>query len=128
MAWQTRVPPDLQGRVLAVRHSIEWGSSPLAYAISGPLAEYAFQPLLVVGGPLAGTVGLAVGVGPGRGIGLLLMVIGMLPVCAALWGWLHPRIRNIETEIPDVLTEDAGDETDRPASAVHPSLPVSAVA
>jgi DHA3 family macrolide efflux protein-like MFS transporter len=126
--WQTRVPPDLQGRVLAMRHSVEWGSSPIAYAISGPLAEYVFQPLLVAGGPLAGTVGLAVGVGPGRGIGLLLMVIGMLPVAAAIWGMLHPRIRGIEREIPDVLPDGASDALDGRAPVERASLPVSAVA
>ena len=120
--WQTKVPADLQGRVFALRRSFEWGSSPLAYAISGPLAERVFEPLLVVGGPLAGTIGQVIGVGPGRGIGLLLVTVGLLPFIAATWGFLHPRIRRVQEELPDVI-EDAGEteETSPPGYAPPPA-------
>jgi MFS family permease len=124
--WQTKVPPDLQGRVFSLRRSFEWGSSPIAYAISGPIAEHIFDPLLVVGGPLAATAGQVIGVGPGRGIGFLLMVVGLLPLVAAIWGYLHPRIRGVEQELPDVL-EDA-DLADEPAAIEREPLPAGAMA
>jgi hypothetical protein len=52
-------------------------------------------------GRLAGSVGAIIGVGPGRGIALLIIVIGILSAGAALAAFLNPRIRRVEDEIPD---------------------------
>lgn len=105
--WQSKVPPDLQGRVFAVRRMVAWSSTPLAYLIAGPLAEYVFEPLLAVGGSYAGTIGQVIGVGPGRGIGLLFIIMGiltMLFVCAA---YFYPRLRRLEDEVMDALPDSS---------------------
>lgn len=41
--WQTKVPPDLQGRVFAVRRMVAWSTLPLAYLLAGPLADRVFE-------------------------------------------------------------------------------------
>ncbi|WP_246162866.1 MULTISPECIES: MFS transporter [Brasilonema] len=101
--WQSKVPPDVQGRVFAVRRMIASASLPLAYVIAGPLADRVFEPLLAVGGPLAGSIGKIIGVGKGYGIALLFVVMGVLTVVATVGGYLYPRLRLVEDELPDAL-------------------------
>jgi MFS family permease len=103
--WQAKVAPDIQGRVFAVRRMIAWSTMPLAYLIAGPLADRVFMPLLQEGGPLAESVGQVIGVGPGRGAGLLLIVSGLLISLVSVVGFLHPRIRRVDLELPDADTE-----------------------
>jgi MFS family permease len=103
--WQTKVAPDVQGRVFAVRRMIAWSAMPLAYLVAGPLADRVFNPLLVEGGALASTVGQVLGVGPARGTGLLFVVSGLLSVLAAAGGYLYPRTHYLEDELPDAMPE-----------------------
>lgn len=105
--WQTKVEPDVQGRVLAMRRLIVQASAPIAFLAAGPLADYVFEPLLMPGGPLAGSVGRLIGVGDGRGIGLLFIIMGLLLILAAMAGLLFPRMRQVEREIPDALPQRA---------------------
>jgi hypothetical protein len=104
--WQTKVPLGVQGRVFATRRAIENASALIAYLVAGPLADHVFEPLMAVGGPLQGTaVGAAFGVGPGRGIGLLFAVMGLVPVMVAAIGYASPRLRRLEDELPDTVED-----------------------
>jgi MFS transporter, DHA3 family, macrolide efflux protein len=103
--WQSKVALDVQAQVFAVRRMIAWSSMPLAYLIAGPLADHVFEPLLAVNGPLAGTVGMVIGVGRGRGIGLLFIVLGSVMILTAAIALLYPRLRLLEDELPDVIPE-----------------------
>jgi MFS family permease len=100
--WQSKVPPEVQGRVFAVRRVIAWSTRPLAFLIAGPLADRVFEPLMTVDGPLAKSIGRIIGVGPGHGISLLFAVIGTLAILAAVAGYLYPRLRLVEDELPDM--------------------------
>ncbi len=99
--WQSKTAPDVQGRVFAVRRMIAWASLPLAYVAAGPLADRVFEPLLAEGGLLVGTVGRIIGVGKGRGIGLMFVVLGGMILLSVLAAWLHPRVRHVDTELAD---------------------------
>ncbi len=99
--WMSKVEPDLQGRVFSMRRMMAQFTVPIGDFSAGPLADKIFNPLLIAGGPLAASVGGVIGVGPGRGIGLMFLVMAIVPGLAALWGFLNPRVRNVETEIPD---------------------------
>src|SRR6185295_1298282 len=100
--WQSKVAPDLQGRVFAVRRMVALSTLPLAYLAAGPLADHVFEPLLAVGGPLAGSVGQVIGVGKGRGIGLMFIAIGCLTVLVVAAASRFPRLVRLESELPDV--------------------------
>jgi MFS transporter, DHA3 family, macrolide efflux protein len=104
--WQTKVPPEVQGRVFAVRRMISWSTFPLAYLLAGPLADYVFEPLLAGNSPLAGNIGKIISVGAGRGIGLLFMVLGTLTVVAILCSYLYKPLRMVEKELPDAIPND----------------------
>jgi MFS family permease len=99
--WLSKTAPDVQGRVFATRRMIAWASLPLAYVTAGPLADRVFEPLLAEGGQLAGSVGRVIGVGAGRGIGLMFIVLGGMILLTVVAAYLHPRVRNVETELPD---------------------------
>jgi DHA3 family macrolide efflux protein-like MFS transporter len=101
--WQSKVPPNVQGRVFATQQMVAKSTTPLAYLTAGPLADKLFEPLLASDGPLAGSIGQITGVGPGRGIGLLFIVMGILKVAVTLGGYLYPRIRLVEDELPDAI-------------------------
>jgi MFS family permease len=103
--WQSKVAPDLQGRVFAVRRMVAWSTLPLSYLISGPLADRVFEPLLAVNGPLAGSVGRLIGVGKGRGIALLFILLGLLVMMTVAAFSQYSRLRQLESELPDVLPE-----------------------
>ena len=107
--WQSKVPPDVQGRVFATQQMIARSSAPLAYLVAGPLTDKLFEPLLAFGGPLAKSIGPITGVGPGRGIGLLFIVMGILKVMVTLGGYLYPRIRLVEDELPDAISHASGE-------------------
>jgi len=104
--WQSKVPPNVQGRVFATQQMIAKSTTPLAYLTAGPLADKLFEPLLAFDGPLTGSIGQITGTGPGRGIGLLFIVMGILKVAVTLGGYLDPRIKLVEDELPDVLADE----------------------
>jgi DHA3 family macrolide efflux protein-like MFS transporter len=102
--WQTKVPAQIQGRVFSVRAMISQSMMPLAFMISGPLADTVFEPLMRQGGGLANTfIGSWLGIGPGRGIGLMFVVAGLAAMFVSGLAFLNPHIRNIETELPDAI-------------------------
>lgn len=105
--WQSKVEPAVQGRVFAVSQLVSQFTAPIAFLAAGPLADGVFRPLLEPGGALADSVGRWIGVGPGRGIGLLFLVMGALLVVASVAGLLHPRLRRLDDHVPDAVHEAA---------------------
>jgi MFS transporter, DHA3 family, macrolide efflux protein len=65
------------------------------------LADKVFDPLLALHGPLAGGLGRLVGVGPGRGIGLMFVIMGILTILTVAVGYFNSRLRLVEKELPD---------------------------
>lgn len=99
--WQSKVPPDLQGRVFAVRRLIAQITAPLAMLMAGPLADQVFEPGMMPGGALAESFGGLVGTGPGSGMALMFAISGVLMMLTGLITCAIPVIRNIETILPD---------------------------
>jgi MFS transporter, DHA3 family, macrolide efflux protein len=94
--WQALVPPELQGRVLGSLRTVTFVTVPLVFVSAGPLADNVFEPLMAPGGALAGTFGPLIGVGPGRGIGLLLILLGLIPIATGIAGYLWTPLRTVE--------------------------------
>ena len=97
--WQSKVPENLQGRVFAIRQVSAMAASPIAFLLAGTLADRFFEPLMADSGGLLGDL---LGSGPGRGIGVMFVLAGVLVVTTAAVAWTNPRIKNLETEIPDI--------------------------
>jgi MFS family permease len=101
--WQSKVEPQVQGRVFATQQMIARSATPLAFLLAGPLADQIFNPLLALDGLLADTLGQLLGTGPGRGIGLLFVLMGTVKVAITLIARLNPHLRNVEDELPDAV-------------------------
>ncbi len=74
---RSAIPNETQGRVWGILSTISQTGYLLAYAVAGPLADLV-NPLFVANGKLSETIlGSIIGVGPGRGIGLLFVISGI---------------------------------------------------
>jgi hypothetical protein len=114
--WQAKVEPDVQGRVFAARRVLAQIAGPVAMLMAGPMADSVFEPMFQEGGLLADSVGRVIGVGPGRGIAFLFIILGGLSIVFTLVAFMYPRLRNLEEEIPDF------DELDVAAAVEVPEL------
>ncbi|WP_246938507.1 MFS transporter [Bacillus pinisoli] len=103
--WQRKVKPNVQGRVFALRRMVALSLAPFAYITAGPVAEKLFTPMMVEGGLLASSIGRLIGVGESRGIGLLFIILGILWAILGVVYYLHPRIRNLDKELPDAIED-----------------------
>ena len=74
------IPNEKQGRVWGIIGVLSQIGFIVAYGVAGYLADRIFNPLLVEGGILTSTIGQIIGVGNGRGIGLLFIFSGLLVV------------------------------------------------
>lgn len=110
--WQTKVAPDVQGRVFSVRRLIAWATNPLAQLAAIPLADSLLEPAMREGGRLVNTFGWLVGTGPGAGTALIFVFGGLAAAGIGLAGYLVPAIRNAEDILPD------HDQLERVAPAV----------
>jgi len=103
--WQIKVAPDLQGRVFATRSLIAQISTPVSMLLSGPLADYVFEPAMMPGGRLANLLGGLIGTGPGAGMKSMFFIAGILGILVGLSGYAFPMVRNIEDILPDYQAE-----------------------
>lgn len=71
------VSNETQGRVWGLVSVISQLGYVVAYGLSGVLADYLFNPLLKGDGYLANSIGLVIGTGASRGIGLMFILIGL---------------------------------------------------
>jgi len=99
--WQSKVAPDLQGRVFSSRRLIAWITNPISPIIGGVLADYLLEPAARAGTGLSATFAWLVGTGSGSGMGLLIVFCGILAVFVGLAGYFVPAIYHAETILPD---------------------------
>lgn len=100
--WQSKVAPDLQGRVFSARRLIAWFTQPVAPLIAGLLADKWFEPSMTSGTTLLSSMFRGwVGNGPGSGMALLFILAGMGPILVGLIAYFIPAIREAESILPD---------------------------
>lgn len=103
---QTKVPQRLHARVLALNTMVAWSTLPIGWAVLAPLGTRLVEPMLARDGALASTVGAVIGVGPGRGIGLLYLVFALC-IAAVVGVSLRTRVlARFDDEVPDAPPDD----------------------
>ncbi|MEV0231415.1 MFS transporter [Nonomuraea sp. NPDC050786] len=105
---QTKVPKERQGRVFGAVMFVAQISTPVAMALSGPLADGVFEPQAAAGTGLPGLLRPLVGTGPGSGMATMLLIAGLLGTGAALWGLARRTVRHIDVLTPDLEKQPAG--------------------
>ncbi len=99
--WQSKVAPELQGRVFAARGAIEMMALPIGYLVAGPLADQLLEPAMQPGGGLAAIFGGLLGTGPGAGMAFMFLCTSIMGTIICLSGYLFPQVRRVEAELPD---------------------------
>ncbi|MDE5100556.1 MAG: MFS transporter [Trichodesmium sp. St16_bin4-tuft] len=99
--WQQKVPQYLQGRVFSLQNMMEKFLLVITHLSAAPLVEFMFKPLMSENGILASSVGRIIGVGDGRGIALLFVLMGLLNIGAVLVAYRAPQLRRVEIELND---------------------------
>jgi DHA3 family macrolide efflux protein-like MFS transporter len=100
--WQSKVAPDLQGRVFSARRLIAWFTNPIAPLIAGVLADYVMEPAMATSSTgMSQILGSWFGTGPGAGMGVLLFLSGMLAAVVGLSGYFFKSVRDAESILPD---------------------------
>lgn len=99
--WQSKVSPDVQGRVFSARMLIAWMTNPISPLIAGTLADYVLEPAMRTSSGLSSTFGWLVSPGPGAGMGLLIFFSCFGGILAGLAGYFISSIRHAEDILPD---------------------------
>lgn len=99
--WQSKVAPDLQGRVFSARRLIAWFTNPITPIIGGTLADFVLEPAMRADTGLANAFGWLAGTGPGAGMGLLMFLGGLGAALVGVAGYLFPAVRDAERLLPD---------------------------
>ena len=86
------IPNELQGRVWGIISLLSQTGTVLAYALSGVLADFVFEPLLADNGILADSIGALIG----RGIGFMLILSGICIIPAAFAIGRSRSIRSLQ--------------------------------
>jgi MFS family permease len=105
--WQSQIGSDVLGRVLALRQALVKAATLLAYLVAGGLADRVLEPALRPGGWLAPYLRDSLGVGPGRGIAALFLVIGLVKAFAVLRIYLLPAVRELDQSSQKQHTNDS---------------------
>jgi MFS family permease len=92
---QLEVEPDVQGRVFATYNMVGGAVLATSYLLAGPIADHFFEPLMRANGRLAGSFGSVLGTGPGRGMALLMLAIGVVMLLTAITAYRQPSLRNL---------------------------------
>ena len=108
--WQSKVVPDLQGRVFATRRLIAQVSAPPAMLVAGLLADAVFEPAMRPEGSLAPIFGWLVGTGEGSGMALIFLFTGLLGVAFSLSVYAIRNVRDVETIMPDYDAQKTASE------------------
>jgi len=99
--WQSKVAPDVQGRVFSARMLIAWMTNPISPLIAGTLADYLFEPAMRAPSGLSSALDWLITPGPGAGMGLLIFLSSFGGILAGLTGYLIHYIRHAEDILPD---------------------------
>jgi MFS family permease len=99
--WYSKVPPAMQGRVLAADQMIGLVIVAIASLIAGPLVDYVFEPAMQADSTLAQIFAPLVGTGAGAGIALLYVLTACCTLLVGIGGYGFRRLRAVETLLPD---------------------------
>ena len=101
--WQVKTPPELQGRVFALRGMLQMVTIPIGFLVAGPVADHIFEPGMSVGGWMSPLFGWISGVGPGAGMGLMFACSALGGCLTGIIGFCVPAIRHVERDLPDAV-------------------------
>ncbi|MBK5418653.1 MFS transporter [Pseudomonas sp. TH31] len=102
--WMRKIPDGSRASVFALISMLTIATTSLAVFGGGLLVDHWFQPALVPGGLYAESIGHWLGVGAGRGVGMLFVVAGGLFALLSLSVLVYGPMRRMDEEPPQTAT------------------------
>jgi hypothetical protein len=113
--WYAKVPPDLQGRVLAADQMIGLGVGAIAPLIAGPLADRVFEPAMRSPSILSTIFSPIFGSSAGSGMALMYAISAVMMAIVGIGGYGFGQLREVEQRLPDhrlTLAQASGTKRD----------------
>lgn len=89
------VPTEMQGRVFAVRNSIQYSTIPIGILLGGFFADYVFEPLMTKNNTVTSILRCIVGGGDGSGMAVMFLCTGILGSMFSLIMYSQKDIRKL---------------------------------
>ncbi|BCJ37378.1 hypothetical protein Athai_48810 [Actinocatenispora thailandica] len=118
---QVKVPQRFHGRVFAINQLVAWSTLPIGFGLLVPLAVRLVEPLMTRHGALAGSAGLLLGTGPGRGIALVYLLAGAAMALLAGGAMVVRRLARFDEQVPDAVPDDLVGAQERGAVPAAPA-------
>ena len=67
------------------------------------MADQVFEPMMEENGVLGKMLGEYLGTGPGRGVGVMFIVVGLFNASVAALAFMYRPLRMVDTELPDMI-------------------------
>ncbi|MCI8805773.1 MAG: MFS transporter [Clostridiales bacterium] len=94
-----RIPQEMQGRVFAVRNTIQFCTIPVGILLGGFFADYIFEPFMKSGNFLANLLETIVGKGTGNGMAVMFLITGISGFLVSLFSYRKQEIRELDIDI-----------------------------
>ncbi|MEV0841761.1 amino acid adenylation domain-containing protein [Actinocatenispora sera] len=118
---QVKVPQRFHGRVFAINQLVAWSTLPIGFGLLVPLAVRLVEPLMTKHGALAGSAGVLLGTGPGRGIALVYLLAGVAMALLAGGAMVVRRLARFDELVPDAVPDDLVGAQERDTVAAPPA-------
>jgi MFS family permease len=102
------IPPNMQGRIFALRNAIHSSTIPLGILLGGYLADYVFEPFMESDHLLADLLKNVVGSGAGSGMAVMFLCTGILGSISCIAGYKNKHIKRLGVRL-EVDGEAGGD-------------------
>lgn len=92
----SRIPKEIQGRVFAVRNSIQYCTIPFGILLGGFLADYVFEPFMKSNHWLPKYLEVIVGSGDGSGMAVMFLMTGICGFLISCFAYKIPDIKMLD--------------------------------
>jgi MFS transporter, DHA3 family, macrolide efflux protein len=101
---QSKVAPDIQGRVFAVLTQVSMVLTPVSYLITGPLVDQVITPQLTQ--PAWQGIAPIFGTDAGAPSAVVIVICGTFVALISLAAYALPAIRRMESTLPEYVVDD----------------------
>ena len=99
--WQSKVDPEIQGRIFSVKGMSQTCLMPIGFVLGGFLADYVFEPAMANPTLLSRMFSWLVGTGKGSGMALMFFFTSILGLAIAIFGYFNKEFLYLEDNIAD---------------------------
>ena len=92
---RSNVPIEMQGRVFSARDTIQYSTIPIGLYLGGVLADYIFEPFMVVDSPMQKILSMLFGTGKGAGIAVMFFIVGIVGCITSFFCLKNPVYRTL---------------------------------